>query len=97
MRVKLYARAEVVRKLRVDDGVLRELVRERIVVERRGRYAESELDRIRVAAELRKLGVNSEGIEVALRMREGWMTERGELLDVIARLVDRLRQPPRGR
>jgi hypothetical protein len=91
MRTKLYARAEVVRKLRVDSGLLRELVRERIVIERRGRYSEGELDRIRVAAELRKLGVNSEGIEVALRMREGWLAERAELLDLVDRLVNRLR------
>ena len=95
MRVKLYARAEVVRRLRVDSGLLRELVRDRIVIEQRGRYAESELERIRVAAELRKLGVNSEGIEVALRMREGWLTERAELLDLIDRLVDRLHRAPR--
>jgi hypothetical protein len=95
MRIKLYARSEVVRKLGVDSGLLRELVRERIVIERRGRYAEGELDRIRVAAELRKLGVNAEGIEVALRMRDGWLAERADLLDVIDRLVWRVRKGPR--
>jgi DNA-binding transcriptional MerR regulator len=92
MRVKLYARAEVVRRLRVDAGLLRELVRERIVIEQKGRYSESDLDRIRVAAELRKLGVNSEGIEVALRMRESWLAERADLLGLIDRLVDRARR-----
>jgi hypothetical protein len=99
MRVKLYARAEVVRMLRVDDSLLRELVRERIVVERRGRYAEGQLERIRVAAELRKLGVNSEGIEVALNMREGWLAERSQLLSLIEGLIGRARggTPPSGR
>jgi DNA-binding transcriptional MerR regulator len=93
MRVKLYARAEVVRRLRVDAGLLRELVRERIVIEqKKGRYAEGDLDRIRVAAELRKLGVNNEGIEVALRMREGWLAERADLLHLIDRLVGRARR-----
>ena len=91
MRVKLYARAEVVRRLRVDSGLLRELVRERIVIEQRGRYTEGDLDRIRVAAELQKLGVNREGIEVALRMREGWLAERADLLDLIDRLIGRAR------
>ncbi len=91
MRAKFYARAEVVSRLRVDVSVLRELVREEIVVERKGRYAAADLDRIRVAAELRKLGVNREGIEVALRMREGWMAERSELLALIDLLRRRLR------
>jgi hypothetical protein len=92
MAGKFYARSEVVRRLRVDSGLLRELVRERIVIERRGRYAQSDLDRIRVAAELRKLGVNSEGIEVALRMRDGWLAERADLVDLIVRLVGRVRR-----
>jgi hypothetical protein len=91
MRVKLYARAEVVKRLRVDQALLRELVRERIVEEQKGRYSKRELERIRVASELGKLGVNSEGIEVALRMREGWLAERAELLDLIHRLHQRLR------
>jgi hypothetical protein len=90
MPVKLYARSEVVRKLRVDSGLLSELVRERIIIERRGRYTAGELERIRVAAELRKLGVNSEGIEVALRLRDGWLTERADLLELIDRLIGRL-------
>jgi DNA-binding transcriptional MerR regulator len=91
MRAKFYARSEVVSRLQVDLRLLRELVREQIVVERKGRYSAGDLDRIRVAAELRKLGVNSEGIEVALRMREGWLAERAELLDLIDRLRRRLR------
>jgi hypothetical protein len=91
MRAKFYARAEVVSRLRVDLGLLRELHRARIVVERKGRYAADDLERIRVAAELHKLGVNSEGIEVALRMREGWLAERAELIDLIDRLHRRLR------
>ena len=92
MRVKLYARAEVVRRLRVDAGLLKELVRERIVTEQKGRYTESDLDRRREEAKLRNLGGNTEGIEVALRMRESWLAERADLLELIDRLVDRARR-----
>lgn len=90
MTYRLYARTEVVRLLRVDEGLLERLEAEEVVVSRRGRYTQEDLERLRVAAELRALDVNPEGVGVILRMRDQWLAERRQLQAVIEALRAKL-------
>ena len=90
MKVRVYARAEVVRLLRVDGALLDALELERVVVRRRGGYRAEDVERLRVAAELARLDVNAPGVAVALRMREQWLSERRRLWAVIEALRARL-------
>lgn len=90
MKVRLYARAEVVRLLRVDGELLDTLERERIVVRRRGGYDPGDLERLRIAVELARLDVNPPGVAVALRMREQLIAERRRLRAIIEALRSRL-------
>ncbi len=90
MKLRLYARSEVVRLLRIDADVLDRLEAEEIVRSRRGRYRLEDVERARVASELLELGVNPEGVAVILHMRERWMAERRELQSVVEALRERL-------
>ncbi len=90
MTVHLYARAEVVRLLGIDRTLLARLEEEEVVLRRAGGYTADDLERLRVAAELADLGVNEEGIEVVLRMREQWLAERRELHELIDALRERV-------
>ncbi|HUB08779.1 MAG TPA: hypothetical protein VMB50_17360 [Myxococcales bacterium] len=91
MRLRLYARTEVVRRLRIDRTLLERLEAEQIVRSRRGRFTPEDLEKVRVAAELLDLDVNPEGVAIILRMREQWVEERRELQAVIEALQARLR------
>ncbi len=90
MKVHLYARTEVVRLLHVEAELLELLEAEQVVRVRRGQYTPTDLDTVRVAAELARLDVNPAGVAMILRMREHWLSERSELVSVIEALRARL-------
>ncbi|MHB8418047.1 MAG: MerR family transcriptional regulator [Myxococcales bacterium] len=90
MKVRLYARTEVVRLLRIDRRLLDRLEEEEIVRSRRGRFSARDVERVRIAAELLNLDVNPEGLEIILRMRERWLAERRELHAAIEALRAKL-------
>jgi len=90
MALKLYARAEVIRILRIGDDLLATLEAEHIVAEQPGGFTSEDLERLRVAHELAELGVNAAGLDVILEMRDHWLTERHELLEVIEALRKKL-------
>jgi len=90
VKAHLYARTEVVRLLRIDTELLELLESEQVVTVRRGHYTPADLETVRVAAELAQLDVNPAGVAMILRMREQWLSERGELLSVIEALRARL-------
>jgi DNA-binding transcriptional MerR regulator len=92
VKVRLYARTEVVRLLRIERGLLERLESEEIVRSRGGRFTPEDVERVRIAAELLDLDVNPEGVAVILRMRDRWLSERRELQAVIDALRVRLEQ-----
>jgi len=90
MALKLYARAEVIRLLHIGDELLAMLEAEQIVAEQQGGYTPEDLERLRVAHELADLGVNAAGLDVILAMRDHWLSERKELLEIIEALRKKL-------
>jgi hypothetical protein len=86
MTTKLYARAEVIRMLQIGEDLLLTLARERIVAGQPGGYTPEDVERIRVAHELAELGVNAAGLDVILEMRDHWLAERHDLLEIIQAL-----------
>ena len=73
-----------------DDDLLKRLV-ELGVVEQRGQgYTPQEVERVLVSYTLvRELGVNWEGVDVILRLREDLLATRRQ----VARLLEVLREP----
>jgi hypothetical protein len=87
-------RVELARLLELDEGFLVELESHEIVSpDPEGRYDCSAIDRIRVSWTMyHSLGVNLEGVEVALHLLEGWHGERRKLSQLLQQLRDELEQ-----
>ncbi len=60
---------EFLADLGLDEATIRHLEEEGIVLSGKWRESDDERDRLRVAAELLRLGVNLEGIDIILDMR----------------------------
>jgi DNA-binding transcriptional MerR regulator len=76
---------EIVKICRVSESFVRSLERENLITPKVRRkqkvYSLDQVDRVRVAQVLmRDMGVNLEGVEVALHMREQIITMRRELI-----------------
>ena len=85
-------RREVIRLLELDETFLVGLEREAIVTAGPGgTYDAATVERIRLCATLqRELGVNLEGVEVALHLMEIIEGERREFAEVLAWLRERM-------
>ena len=91
----LYTRREIVGLLGVDESFLTLLETEAIVTcDALGRFDEVAVERIRLCRTLRdELGVNVEGLEVALHLMEVIRDERREFAEVLAWLKEQLGPP----
>ena len=85
-------RREVISLLELDEAFLVGLEREAIVLPGPGgSFDASAVERIRLCATLqRELGVNLEGVEVALHLMEIIADERREFAEVLAWLRERM-------
>lgn len=88
--------SEVVRVCSVSEEFVLSLERERVIVaakrKRQRVYSLEQVDRIRVAHNLiEELGVNLEGVEVVLHMREQIINMRRQLAHLRTRLPSRAR------
>lgn len=83
-------RREVATLLDVDEGFLVELERQQILVpDPEGRYDRLAIERARLSWSMHHtLGVNLEGVEVALHLLERWSDERRRVRELLARLLD---------
>lgn len=97
MARKYFRIVEVLDVCSVDEQFVLSLEREDLVRpflrKNEKLYPLDQVDRIRVAQVLiEELGVNLEGVEVALHMREEIITMRRQLAQLMTRLLTRLRQ-----
>ena len=97
MAKKYFLISEVVTVCSVTEEFILSLERERLVtsVIRKNEkvYSVDQVDRIRVAHNLiRELGVNLEGVEVALHMREQIIAMRRQLVRLMTQLPKRVRK-----
>lgn len=85
-------RRELVRLLDVEEDFVIELERHEILrQDPRGGYDRACLERVRVCWSMHhSLGVNMEGLEVALDLLERWQAERREMHRLLRELRDRL-------
>lgn len=95
MARKYFRISEVVRVCSVSEEFILSLEREHVITsvtrKKEKAYSLDQVDRIRVARNLiEDLGVNLEGVEVALHMREQIISMRQEL----ARIIHRSRKNP---
>lgn len=91
-----YTRREVTTLLGVEEDFITLLEAETLVTaDAEGRYDEPALERIRLCRTLQaELGVNVEGLEVALHLIEVIQDERREFAEVLAWLKERLAEEP---
>jgi hypothetical protein len=81
---------QLVRALGGDEGLVSQLVELGVVQRRTDGYTPQEVERVLVSYTLvRELGVNWEGVEVVLRLREELLGTRRQ----IARLLEALKDP----
>lgn len=95
MRKKYYRLAEILEICEVSEKFVLDLERENLITTvRRNRvklYPRDQLDRIRVAHVLvKQLGVNLQGVEVALHLRQQVIQARRELAYLLSRVRNRL-------
>lgn len=85
-------RGEVAELLEVSESFLLELERHELVVpDRQGHYDRVAVERVRICWSMHhSLGVNLEGVEVALNLLERWHDERRRTRELLARLRDEL-------
>ncbi len=99
MRRKYLRVTEVTRICKVDESFLARLEREKLIEPlpgRRGKaYALDQVDRVRVARLLiEDMGVNLEGAEVALHMREQMIAMQRQFHRILRLLDRRLKSRP---
>ena len=79
-------------ELGLDAATLSRLEDEGIVLSGKLRESDDERDRLRVAAELLRLGVNLEGIDIILEMRRRMLSLQENSASLLRRLVDEMEE-----
>jgi MerR-like DNA binding protein len=92
VRPRSLTRAELARLLERDEAFLVELERHEIVApDREGRYDRISIERARLCCTMHdSLGLNLEGIEVALHLLEAWQADRRRVRELLLKLRDEL-------
>ncbi|PKN63421.1 MAG: MerR family transcriptional regulator [Deltaproteobacteria bacterium HGW-Deltaproteobacteria-15] len=98
MKKKFWTMTEVMEIYEVDETFMLDLEREEILwpVRRRGSsarlYSDRDLESLRLAKILvEEMGVNLEGVEIILRMRESMFQMRSQFDDILEDLARQLR------
>ncbi|RJR54350.1 MAG: MerR family transcriptional regulator [Desulfobacteraceae bacterium] len=99
MKKRLWTMTEVMEIYRVDEPFMLQLEEEEILwpVRRKGSsdrfYSDRDLESLRLAKILmEEMGVNMEGVEIILRMRESMFQMRAQFDDILEDLARQLRE-----
>ena len=76
--------SDIVIGLRVDEDFVQLLIREEIIRCEQGRISRASAERIRICWNMYDLGVNVEGLEVALHLMDQLEAERRRVQDLLA-------------